>query len=152
MRTMAQTPEKTDPGTDAAGRAGLIKRTAAWTIGLGTIASAGTLAVWGAEMALGVALGALVGLANVWFLSRALARLVASPGDHRPAPGRKWALPAVLLLKWPVILLALAIILWYMPARPEGVALGALLSLAAASIAARQGQRNPSAGTQDRPT
>jgi hypothetical protein len=40
------------------------------------------------------------------------------------------------LLKWPLVGLALAGILWYMPARPEGVALGVVLSLAAAVLAA----------------
>jgi hypothetical protein len=39
------------------------------------------------------------------------------------------------LLKWPLLGLALAGILWYMPARPEGVALGVVLSLAAAVLA-----------------
>lgn len=133
-------------------RASMMKRTAAWTLGLTSLVSAATLAFWGYPMALGVALGALVGLANVWLLSRALSRLVDNPTEHRPAAGRKWTLPAVLLVKWPAILLALAIILWYMPARPEGVALGALLSLAAASIAARQAHRSPPADATDRRT
>jgi hypothetical protein len=150
---MAQrTTSTTEPGPADASRALMMKRTAAWTLALASVGSAIALGLWGHEMALGLALGALVGLANVWLLSRALAGLVTNPEEHRPAPGRKWTLPAVLLLKWPVILLALAIILWYMPARPEGVALGALLSLAAASIAARQAHRSRLADAQDRPT
>jgi ABC-type nickel/cobalt efflux system permease component RcnA len=131
------------------GRTAMMKRTSMWTLALASLASAAVLALSGSEMALGVALGALLGLVNVWLLSRALSRLVDNAGDHRPAPGSKWTLPAVLLLKWPAILLALAVILWYMPARPEGVARGALLSLAAASIAARQGQRGRSVDADD---
>ena len=127
----------------------MMKRTLAWTLGFTSLTSALVLMLWGAEWALGVALGALLGLVNVWLLSRAIGRLVANAGDHRPAPGQKWALPMILLLKWPAVLLALAFILWYMPARPEGVALGALLPLVAASLAAREGKRGQSTEAQD---
>jgi hypothetical protein len=93
-------------------------------------------AVSGGEMALGIALGALLGVANLWLLSRAISVMVRSADEHRPTPGQKWALPGVLLLKWPFLLLALAGILWYMPARPEGVAIGFGISLVGAAIAA----------------
>lgn len=129
----------------------MMRRTAAWTAALTGVWGGIALWFWGYPMALGVALGALLGLANVWLLSRALSQLIANAAEHRPAPGRKWSLPAVLLLKWPFILLALAVILWYMPARPEGVALGAALSLAAASIAALKGRSvQPEADTDRR--
>lgn len=138
------------PAPSAIARSTLLRRAAAWTTLLTGAASLVALMWWGYEMALGVALGALVGFANLWLLSRAVAQLVDNAGDHRPAPGRKWSLPAVLLLKWPFVLLALAGILWYMPARPEGVALGLVLSLAAASVAAAKGRSVPPEAEPDR--
>lgn len=131
-------------------RSSLMRRAAAWTTALTAVAGALALWRWGFEMALGVALGALVGFVNLLLLSRAVAQLVSNARDHRPTPGRKWTLPAVLLLKWPFVLLALAGILWYMPARPEGVVLGLVLSLAAASIAAAKGRAAPPEAETDR--
>ncbi len=115
---------------------GLLRRMALWTAALG-LGVAGLLGLWqGFGMALGIVLGAALGYANVWMAAQALRGIVASPHEHRPAPGSKWALPAGLLVKWPLILLALFVILWYSPARPEGVALGVVIALAAASFAA----------------
>ena len=117
-----------------------LRRAASWTLAL--LALAGGLAWWtlGKDMALGVALGALVGLLNLVVLSRSLSRVLANPEQHRPAPGKNWVLPAAVVLKWPFLLLVLGLILWYMPARPEGVAAGVLLSLLAATIAALRGK------------
>ena len=122
-----------------------IRRTAGWTVAL--VAVAGGISWWafGQDIALGVALGALVGFANLVVLSRSLSKVLENPEQHRPAAGKKWVLPAVLLLKWPFLLLALGLILWYMPARPEGVAAGVALSLLAASIAAVRGAKGTSA-------
>lgn len=119
----------------------LLRRAGLWTIGLVAIAGAISLPMVGPEMSLGIALGALVGWVNLWLLARALRVMLRDPSQYRPAGRRRWVLPGVLLLKWPFLLLALAFILWYMPARPEGVALGALLALVAASIAALRANR-----------
>jgi hypothetical protein len=99
----------------------------------------GAIAHWfvGWPMSLGIALGALIGVANLAVLARALSGVVDRAEEHAPRPGQRYVLPGVLLLKWPVLLLALAGILWYMPARPEGVAIGVLLSLIGGAIASR---------------
>lgn len=121
----------------------LLRRAALYTGLMVAVAGAISLVVFGREMSLGIALGALVGWVNLWLLARALRVMLRDPQQYRPAGPRTWVLPGVLLLKWPFILLALALILWYMPARPEGVALGALLALVGASIAALRGNRSP---------
>jgi hypothetical protein len=128
----------------------LLRRAALWTGIMVAIAGAIALPLFGREMSVGIALGALVGWVNLWLLARALRAVLRDPQQYRPAAQRTWILPGVLLLKWPFILLALAFILWYMPARPEGVALGALLALVGASIAALRANRTegraPAAG------
>lgn len=126
---------------------GLLRRMARWTTVLG-IGSAVALGVWlGWEMALGIVLGAALGYANLWFAARTLRGIVERPQEHRPAPGAKWALPTALLVKWPLFLLALWGILWYLPARPEGVALGVAIALAAASIAALPRSKPPASAS-----
>jgi hypothetical protein len=126
---------------DRSDDASFLRRVAIWTLGLGTAVSALGLVLFDAPMALGVALGALVGLANLWLLSRAISAALANAREHRPSPGQKWALPGVFLLKWPFVLLALGLILWYLPARPEGVGIGIGLSLLAAALAATRTNR-----------
>lgn len=124
---------------------GLLRRTGTWTAVL-AVGSAAALGLWlGGAMALGILAGAAVGYANLWFAARALRGIIADAGTHRPVAGSKWALPVGLLVKWPLILLALWGILWYLPARPEGVALGVALALAAASIAALSRSKPPGA-------
>jgi hypothetical protein len=91
---------------------------------------------WGWPLAYSIIVGAALGAANVWLLTRAVGSLIARAHEHRPAPGRKWAMPAVLLLKWPAIFAIFAVLVVYTPARPEGVGLGVLLALAALSAAA----------------
>ena len=128
----------------------LLRRAALWTLAMVVIAGAISLPLSGHEMSLGIALGALVGWVNLWLLARALRTMLRDPRQYRPTGSRTWVLPGVLLLKWPFILLALALILWYMPARPEGVALGALLALVGASIAALRANRgSTSQGSTD---
>jgi hypothetical protein len=131
----------------------LLRRAALWTAVMTVLAGAISLPLFGREMSLGIALGALVGWVNLWLLARALRVMLRDPQQYRPVGARTWVLPGVLLLKWPFILLALALILWYMPARPEGVALGALLALVGASIAAIGSNRGPtSPGPADQGT
>ena len=131
----------------------LLRRAALWTAVMTVLAGAISLPLFGREMSLGIALGALVGWVNLWLLARALRAMLRDPQQYRPVGARTWVLPGVLLLKWPFILLALALILWYMPARPEGVALGALLALVGASIAAIGSNRGPtSPGPADQGT
>ena len=122
----------------------LLRRAALWTAALVAIAGAISLPLFGREMSLGIALGALVGWVTLWLLSRATRIMLRDPQQYRPVGARTWVLPGVLLLKWPFILLALALILWYMPARPEGVAVGALLALVGASLGALRANREPS--------
>lgn len=119
----------------------LLRRAALWTAAMVAIAGAISLPLFGHAMSLGIALGALVGWVNLWLLARALRTMLRTPEQYRPGGGRTWILPSVLLVKWPFILLALALILWYMPARPEGVAVGALLALLGASIASTRANR-----------
>lgn len=139
--------------TIAPDSAPLLRRAALWTAAMAALAGAISLPLFGREMSLGIALGALVGWVNLWLLARALRAMLRDPQQYRPAGARTWVLPGVLLLKWPFILLALALILWYMPARPEGVALGALLALVGASIAAIGANRGPtSPGPADQGT
>jgi hypothetical protein len=107
------------------------------TLALAAVTGVPAALLWHPEIGLGIALGALVGLLNIALLARALTAVLSDPQRHRPArPGAR-ALPGLLLVKWPLVLLALAGILWYMPARPEGLAAGVILSLVAAAIAGR---------------
>jgi len=129
----------------------LLRRAALWTGLMVALAGAISLPLFGREMSLGIALGALVGWVNLWLLARALRAMLRDPQQYRPAGQRTWILPSVLLLKWPFILLALALILWYMPARPEGVAVGALLALIGASLAALKANRAPASPDSDAP-
>ena len=71
-------------------------------------------------IALTAALGQLTGAL------RDLTQIVADPERHRHA---KWKIPKPLLLKWPLMLALLAVVLLWLPVRPEGVAMGALISL-----------------------
>jgi len=122
----------------------LVRRVAWWTVVLAGIWCAIVWAWSGWPMALGVAAGALVGLANVWLIASTMTTLLRNANELRAPGRRRWALLGPLVAKWPLILLALFGVLWYLPARPEGVALGVAISLAAASIAAIQ--RNKPSG------
>lgn len=136
--------------SDLRDRAQQISRIAGrWTALFGSAAGIVTQLYWGWQMSLGVALGALIGYLHFSLLARAVANLLTprrggegtetdavfrsqvdgyanEPDD--PAGGAKWTFRVVLLA------LALVGILWYMPARPEGVALGLVLALLAAVI------------------
>lgn len=107
------------------------------------LAGIGGLAAWfllDPGIALGVLLGAAVGWINLWLLARALHQSVASAEQYR---GRKWAIPGALLLKWPLLLLVIAGLALYTPARAEGLAAGYAIALFAATLAAMRGQQQP---------
>jgi hypothetical protein len=119
----------------------------------------------GLWLALSVALGALIMLANFLLLARALTRLIeraldpprtaksesdpadpddpgATPHEPTPPPSKTPAGP----LRLAVLVLAMTMILWYMPARPEGLAVGILIVLLAATIAGVRQNRAAQAG------
>jgi len=117
-------------------RAGV--RASARATGLAALTAALAAAALGPSWSLGVALGAAVGWGSVTSTAIAVKALLGAPQD--PAEGRRralWVSP-LLLLKWPLVLLALAAILWYMPARAEAVAFGVVLALAASAMAWRR--------------
>jgi hypothetical protein len=104
-----------------------------WTVILGTGGTVLGAILGGAGLAWGVALGALAGGLNLAAMADEIAwMLQQTSGEEPPAGARKRPFTR---LRWPLFLLALAGILWYTPARPEGVAGGILLVLAAAVIA-----------------
>ena len=136
--------------SDLRARAEQISRVSGrWTILFASAAGIITQLYWDWRMSLGVALGALIGHLHFSLLARAVANLLTPRGGQQgtetdalrgvqadglpeeagdPAGGAKWTFRVVLLA------LALVGILWYMPARPEGVALGLVLALLAAVI------------------
>lgn len=113
----------------------LLRRARGWSLRLGLGATVAVGALWSWEVALGVLCGVTLGWLNLWMLGHALVAVLAQAGGATPTD-RKWAMPGLLLLKWPLTLLALVCVLWYLPARPEGVVLGWLLALTAGGLAA----------------
>ena len=85
-----------------------------------------------------------------WLQSTAAAvvRFISSPelasGEAVNAEAEGSAKGWQLMAKLPLVALALTFILWYLPARPEGVALGVLNGLLAAIYAGFRHQKNPS--------
>ncbi len=78
--------------------------------------------------------------ANVAMLTRALARAFLATSEP-PQPTNRtlgW------IVRWPLLALALVGILWYMPARLEGVLAGITISLASTVIAALRLSANES--------
>ena len=109
-----------------------------WCLGLGSVAAVAALLVRDLWASLGVAAGVVLGLANLWLLARTLRKMIQDPQKHKEL---NRGFSVTLLVKWPGLLLALALVLLYTPVAPEGVALGAVLSLAGASIAALSGRK-----------
>ena len=127
----------------------IMRRAAAWTAALGGMWAVITALLWDHTMALGVVAGAAIGGLNFWLLGRALAQVVADPERHRHA---KWRIPKPLLLKWPLMLALFAIVLLWLPVRPEGVAMGALISLVSLTLAGwREQQVDPGDGSGSEP-
>ena len=86
-------------------------------VGLATVAA---LILGDPRLAAGLALGALLMYANLTMATRTLKRTFRGTGSvpQSPSAALAWA------TRWPLLALALVGILWYMPARPEGIALG----------------------------
>ncbi len=98
----------------------------------------------GARAVLGIILGCAMTHMSFEALAKLLARMLSGPeqqppggdsGDASAKEGRA-VIRAFGLALQPALALALLLILWYVPARPEGVALGAGLALLAAVSAA----------------
>jgi lysylphosphatidylglycerol synthetase-like protein (DUF2156 family) len=102
------------------------------------------------RLAITIALGAVIAGANFLLLARGIARAIdrasEEPGGqtaivgagesdrpHEPAPTSENGLRSGFRLA--LLLLAMVGILWYMPARPEGLAVGVLIVLVAATVA-----------------
>ncbi len=143
-----------------------------WIAALALVAGGVALLVSGADLALGIALGALFGYANLRLLGRSVLAMLSiaesSPGG--PRGGSEPPDPEDILdfsqsaassplepletdvaapekrsgsfIRLPALALAMILILWYMPARPEGFLLGLVLSLLAAVGAAIQASRH----------
>ncbi len=135
-------------------RAELVRSTLVYA-GAGTALSCALVLAFGdPRLALAIALGAVIAAANFLLLARGIAHAIdrtldepeadpASPSDNaeveRSDPAHKTPAraPEGLRsgLRLALLLLAMLGILWYMPARPEGLAVGVLLVLLAATIA-----------------
>ena len=119
-------------------RTRLLWRIVQWTLALTLpVAGAGWF-LWDFATALGILCGAAVGALNFILLGRSLQKVFAQPEEHR---GSKWTVPVTMLVKWPLILGALAIVMLLLPVSPQGVAIGALVSLVAGSTTALREQR-----------
>ncbi len=119
-------------------RSGLLSRIVQWTIALTVPVMLIGWLLWDFSTALGILCGSTLGALNFILLGRSLQKMFANPEEHQ---GSKWTLPIVMLVKWPLILGALAIVMMYLPVSPQGVAIGALVSLAAGSTAALREQQ-----------
>lgn len=90
----------------------------------------------GRELGLKVAIGSLLMLTNILLTARgaagAIERVRAGAESGATVPVAVPGLGAQILFKMPFLALALFGVLWYMPARPEGLALGIGLGLIAA--------------------
>lgn len=125
----------------------LLRPLLTWTIGL-ALPAIGVALSWDRELALGIALGALVGGASIRQLAQAISHGLSRAADSPSAPvdtDRRHSLRGLsLAVRGPVVLLVLAGILWYMPARPEGLAAGVAIALLAAVIAASRARHEDS--------
>lgn len=126
----------------------LVRGTIRWTSSLAGIACVLALFL-GDDLAFvwSIALGALITSVNFVLMTITLARslgardLVLDDGT----PTRRIRFGAA--LRWPLFLVALVLILWYMPARPQGVILGVVIGLAAAALAAIKTVKSPPSST-----
>lgn len=109
-----------------------LRGNARWHVVLTGIASTLTWASGHVELAWSLALGALLMYANLTMATRTLLRAFRTTTNvpQSPAAALAWA------TRWPLLALALVGILWYMPARPEGIALGIALSLLSSVLTA----------------
>ncbi|TPV96651.1 MAG: hypothetical protein B7733_03865 [Myxococcales bacterium FL481] len=116
---------------DAKARA-FLRRNRRWHAGTTAIAAAAAWFSGHPELAWSLAVGALLMYANLAMTTRALLRTfrTATESSQSPAGALSWT------TRWPLVALALVGILWYMPARPEGIALGVAISLLSSVLAA----------------
>jgi hypothetical protein len=126
----------------------LVRGTIRWTSSLAGIACVLALFL-GDDLAFvwSIALGALVTLVNFVLLTITLARSLGARDlvleDGTPTRRIRFGVA----LRWPLFLVALVLILWYMPARPQGVVLGVVIGLAAAALAAIKTIKSPPSST-----
>ena len=111
---------------------GTARRLAGWA-GVPAVVAA----FWDLRIGAGLVAGALLGLLHVALLARQTARLAAAAAAGRRPAGRAGNM-LFFGLKWPLWALALGGVLWYMRARPEPVAVGLVLALAAFAATARR--------------
>lgn len=122
-------------------RSRLLSRILQWTIAITVPVMLAGWFMWDFATALGVLCGSALGALNFILLGRSLQKMFANPEEHQ---GSKWTVPVIMLVKWPLILGGLAIVMLYLPVSPQGVAIGALVSLVAgatASMREHQSQR-----------
>ena len=124
--------------TDEA-RSRLLSRIMQWTAALTAPVAVAGWFMWDFPTALGIVCGAAIGALNFMLLGRSLQKMFAQPDEHR---GSKWTLPVTMLIKWPLILGALVIAAFFLPISPQGIAVGALVSLVAGATAALREQRS----------
>ncbi|GEM_PF-2413811 len=100
---------------------------------------------WDPEFSLGIALGAFIASANILALGRGISRMlthaVRAQHEHGAESRKRPASGLSSLVRMPALMVALVGILWYMPARPEGLAVGMTIALAATGIAIYRGAR-----------
>jgi hypothetical protein len=124
-------------GTIAEQRRLVVRAAIRWTLILGGLGAAAALAVARDPMlAASVALGALAVLLHFSLLALALGGTLGRAAPTPNGSGRTPRFAAASALRWPALVVALLGILWYMPARPQGLVAGLVLGLAAATFAA----------------
>lgn len=141
-------PEEGAPPAAAIPRWDLwLRRFYLWTLTFTVAAAPLAWRLGGPGQALGVALGAAIGLVNLHLLGRAVFRIVQAPPDALQAASQGRFAPLAAVLRWPLTALATVAVLWYMPGQPEGLAAGvslALLGFVTAGLkAAAEADREP---------
>jgi len=119
-------------------RSRLLSRILQWTVALTVPVMLIAWVMWDFATALGILCGSALGALNFILLGRSMQKMFANPDEHR---GSKWTLPVTMLVKWPLILGGLAIVMLYLPVSPQGVAIGALVSLVGGTTAAMREHR-----------
>ncbi len=119
-------------------RSRLLSRILQWTVALTVPVMLIAWFMWDFATALGILCGSALGALNFILLGRSMQKAFANPEEHR---GSKWTLPVTMLVKWPLILGGLAIVMLYLPVSPQGVAIGALVSLVGGTTAAMREHR-----------
>jgi predicted permease len=127
-----------DQANDQA-RSRLLSRIMQWTVALTAPVAVAGWFMWDFPTALGIVCGSALGALNFILLGRSLQKMFAQPEEHR---GSNWTLPVTMLIKWPLILGALVLVMFFLPVSPQGIAVGALVSLVAGATAALREHRS----------